>query len=95
MPYVFYEELPDGMDEVDVVPRADYDALVEERDSTIQQRDDALTQIEEARKEVRDVKAKYADTILTANRKSKTEPKPEPKRSKPSLAMSTSELFVD
>lgn len=93
MPYVFYEELPEGVEEVDVVPRADYDTLVEERDSTIQQRDDALAQIEEARKEVRDVKAKYADTILSANKKPTQQPKPEPKKSKPTLAMSTSELF--
>ena len=95
MPYVFYDELPDGVEEVDVVSRDEYNTLIEERDNTIQQRDDALAQIEEARKEVRDVKAKYADTILSANKKLGTTPKPEPKRTKPKLAMSTSELFSD
>lgn len=93
MPYVFYEELPDGMEEVDVVPRTDYDAIVAERDSTIEQRDNALASIEEARKEVRDVKAKYADYVLSASSKpqQKQEPKSEPVKS--SLPVSASELF--
>lgn len=68
MPFIEVEEIPEGVEAADVVARADYDAIVAERDTTMQQRDDALTQIEEARKEVRDTKAKYADAILSANR---------------------------
>lgn len=93
MPYVFYDELPEGMEEVDVVPRSDYDTILAERDNTIQQRDDALARIEEANKEVRDVKAKYADYVLSASSKpqKKQDPKTEPVRS--SLPVSASDLF--
>ena len=93
MPYVFYDVLPDGMEEIEVVPRSDYDAIIAERDSTIEQRDSALARIEEARKEVRDVKAKYADYVLSASSKTqqKQESKTEPVKS--SLPVSASELF--
>ena len=65
MPYIMVEEVPEGMEAVDVVPRADYDAAITERDSYAQQRDDALSRIEQAEQEVRDAKAKYADYILS------------------------------
>lgn len=93
MPYVYYDELPDGATEVDVVPRADYDSVVSERDATAQQRDEALGQIEEARREVRDAKAQYADAILSANRKPKLPEQPKANLVKTTLAMSTKELF--
>lgn len=93
MPYVYYDELPEGVEEADVVTREDYDTLVAERDSVIEQRDDALTQIQEANKEVREVKAKYADTILSANRKSTQKAEP-PKKVSSSLPTSISSLFA-
>lgn len=93
MPYIMVDEVPEGAVEVDVVPRADYDAIVQERDATIQQRDDALTQIEDARKEVRDAKALYADAILNANRKRDNQVEPKNERVKPTMATSISQLF--
>lgn len=93
MPYVYYDELPEGAEPADVVTRAEYDSLIEERDSTIRQRDDALGEIENARKEVRDVKAKYADYILSASNKPTEEPKQVVEELKPVLPMSASELF--
>lgn len=93
MPYIEVETLPEGTEEADVVSRADYDSVVQERDSTIQQRDDALTRIAEAEKEVRDTKARYADAILSANQHRKSEPKQETKQEKPRLAMDIDSLF--
>lgn len=93
MPYIMVDEVPDGAVEVDVVPRADYEAIVQERDATIQQRDDALTQIEDARKEVRDAKALYADAILNANRKREVQEPHKDESAKPTMATSVSQLF--
>lgn len=93
MPYIEVETLPEGVEEADVVSRADYDSVIQERDSTIQQRDDALTRIEEAEKEVRETKARYADAILSANQHRQTEQRHEEKHPEPKLTMSTSDLF--
>lgn len=92
MPYVYYDELPEGAEEADVITREDYDAIVSERDSVISQRDEALSQVEEAHKEVRDTKAKYADAILSANRKSH-QPKQQ-KTVKSTLPTSINQLFA-
>ena len=81
MPYVFYEELPEGAEAASVVSQESYDALAEELAGAMGQREEALTQIEEARREARATKAKYAQMILDGN-KAKTEdedPKPAPK----------------
>lgn len=75
MPYILVEEVPAGMEAVDVVPRSDYDTAVSERDQYAQQRDDALGQIAQAQQEVRDAKARYADYIL--GNKSNNDHKPE------------------
>lgn len=64
MPFIEVEELQEGMTEADVVPRADYDSVVSERDTAAQQRDDALEQVETMNKEVLDVRSKYADYVL-------------------------------
>jgi hypothetical protein len=89
MPYILVEEVPEGMEAVDVVPRADYDTAVSERDQYAQQRDDALGQIAQAQQEVRDAKARYADYILGGN-KTNTDPKPETPKHGP---LSARELF--
>lgn len=94
MPYIEVETLPEGAEEADVVTRAEYEAVLAERDSTIQQRDDALTRIEEAEKEVRDTKAKYADAILSFTKNTQTSDKQKPVNNpEPKLTMSTSQLF--
>lgn len=93
MPYIYVDELPEGVEEADVIARSDYDAIVEERNTTIEQRDSALSQIEDSRKEVRDIKAKYADYILSSSSKKPDEQKPEQQNIKSSLPVSVSELF--
>lgn len=89
MPYILVEEVPEGMEEVDVVPRADYDTAVSERDQYAQQRDDALGQIAQAQQEARDAKARYADYILGGS-KPNNDPKPEAPKHGP---LSARELF--
>lgn len=64
MPYIMVEEVPEGMEAVDVVERSEYDKVIGERDAYAQQRDDAIARISDAEKAVRDAKAKYADYIL-------------------------------
>ena len=78
MPYVYYDELPDGLEAADVVSQEHYDALAEELAESNGQRDEALTQIEEARKEAREARAKYAQAILDGKNRQKPETKDEP-----------------
>ena len=89
MPYILVEEVPEGMEAVDVVPRAEYDTAVSERDQYAQQRDDALGQIAQAQQEARDAKARYADYILGGS-KPNNDTKPETPNHGP---LSARELF--
>ena len=70
MPYVFYEELPDGMEEADVVERAELDSTLEELEAAREQRDQAIERAEAAEDGWRKSKEKYANTFL------RTKPKP-------------------
>ena len=78
MPYVYYDELPDGLEAADVVSQEHYDALADELAASNGQRDEALTQIEEARREVREARSKYAQAILDGKPKREPDPKQEP-----------------
>ena len=75
MPYVFYEELPEGLEAASVVSQESYDALAEELAGAMAQREEALTQIEEAQRAAREVKAKYAQMILDGNKSKDAESK--------------------
>lgn len=90
MPYVYYDELPEGLEEADVVSQEHYDALAEELAASNNQRDEALKQIEEARRESREAKAKYAQAILDG----KPEPKPDPKPEQRVKGTTISDLFA-
>ena len=80
MPYVFYDELPEGLEAADVVSHEHYDTLAEELAATVEQRDQALETLETSRRETREAKAKYAKFILDANKQgSQKEPADEPK----------------
>lgn len=72
MPYIEVETLPDGVEEADVVPRSNYDAVVTERDEYASQRDTALSQIEEAQESARKSQAKYAALMLNMGKEEKT-----------------------
>ena len=78
MPYVYYDELPDGLEAAEVIEQANYDALADELAGVISQRDEALEHLEEARKETRAAKSKYADLIL--NGRPQDERKADPKQ---------------
>lgn len=88
MPYVYYDELPDGLIGERVVSQEHYDALAEELATSNGQRDEALEQIEEARREAREARAKYAQVILDGKPKQEPDPKqdPEPKAKAATIA---------
>ena len=71
MPYVWYDELPEGLEAAEVVAQDHYDALADELAGVTEQRDEALTRLEESRKETRAAKSKYASLILDSNRQEK------------------------
>ena len=80
MPYVYYEELPEGLEAADVVSHEHYDTLAEELAATVEQRDQARQTLEDSRRETREAKARYAKYILDANKQDKPkEPEDEPK----------------
>jgi hypothetical protein len=81
MPYVYYEELPEGAEAADVVSHEHYDTLAEELAATVEQRDQALETLEDSRRETREAKAKYAKYILDSNKQqgNPKEPEDEPK----------------
>lgn len=74
MPYVWYDELPEGLEAAEAVAQDHYDALADELAGVTEQRDEALTRLEESRKETRAAKSKYADLILGSNKDTKKEP---------------------
>lgn len=90
MPYIYIEEVADGMEVADVVERSEYDKVVEERDAYEKQRDDAIAKINDAEKEVREAKAKYADYILSG---SNQQQKPTESKKIEHGALSARELF--
>ena len=77
MPYVYYEELPEGAEAADVVSHEHYDTLAEELAATVEQRDQALETLETSRRETREAKAKYAKFILDANKQQGNQKEPE------------------
>lgn len=80
MPYVYYDELPEGLEAADVVSHEHYDTLAGELAATVEQRDQALQTLEDSRRETREAKAKYAKLILDANKQpTKKEPEDAPK----------------
>lgn len=64
MPYIYVEELGEGQEAADVVERADYDAVITERDEVITQRDGAIDRAEAAEADLKAQKQKYADRFF-------------------------------
>ena len=93
MPYVFYDELPEGLEEADVVSHEHYDALADELASTVAQRDEALEHLETSRKETRDAKAKYARLILDGNKQKDVEKEKDKEKERP-RGKTSADLFA-
>lgn len=89
MPYVFFEELPDGAVEASVVDRTEYDTIIEELDNIREQRDIAIDRAEVAERGLRESKEKYANTFLSKP----FEPNEKNKGSHVKSAQSVKELF--
>lgn len=92
MPYVFREVLEDGEEEVAVVAREDYDAVVQERDTIVTQRDAAIERATTAEKGWADARNKYADAFLTSPARVKDEQAADVKRD--SRPQTFAELFA-
>ena len=72
MPYVFMEELGEGMEEADVVSRDDYSTLETERDVLALEKEDAVARAETLKAELESAKTKFADAFLTTPDKVKS-----------------------
>lgn len=76
MPYVFYDELPEGLQEADVVERAELESLNEELEQAREQRDQAIERAQAAEKGWEESKQKYANTFLRSKPPEPNPPKP-------------------
>lgn len=80
MPYVWYDELPEGAEAAEVVTQENYDRLADELAGTITQRDEMIERLEEARREARETKSKYAQMILDGSKhQERDEPEDRPR----------------
>ena len=75
MPYVFMEELPEGMEAADVVERSELDSTISERDEARQQRDDAIERAVQAEGDLQAQKEKYAETFFQKRQSKPDKPK--------------------
>ena len=65
MPYVFVDELPDGVEEANVVPLSDYDSLQQDLADMTNQRDEAIERAVTAEEGWKKSKEKFANTFLS------------------------------
>lgn len=75
MPYVWRDEAEDGDDVRDVVDRAEYDAVIVERDELMTQRDGLIERAEAAEEGWRQSRNKYADAFITSAARAKQDQK--------------------
>ena len=80
MPYVHYDELPDGEQEADVRSADEYNAIETERDAIIGERDALQREVEDLTgqrdnlaAELDDAKRKFADSFLSSTEKMRRE----------------------
>lgn len=65
MPYVYYDELPEGMEESNVVDRAEHETLLESLRTAESMRDAAIQRAEDFESQLHEQKKKYAETFLS------------------------------
>ena len=65
MPYVFYDEVPEGMEPVDVVERSEHDSILESLRNAESMRDAAIERAESLEHDLKEQKKKYAETFLS------------------------------
>ena len=65
MPYVFYDEVPEGMEPSDVVERSEHESILESLRTAESMRDAAIKKAEELEKDLHEQKKKYAETFLS------------------------------
>ena len=76
MPYVFVEQVEDGMQEVDLIERSELDTITEELESVKNQRDAAIERAVKAEEDYSKMREKYANTFLSNPKKPTNTPKP-------------------
>lgn len=92
MPYVFVEELEEGVEGADVVERSEYEQLRASVDELASQRDTLIERAETAEKDAREARDKYAHAFITSPQRIKEENSRDVRReSRPSTY---SELFA-
>ena len=65
MPYVFYDEVPEGMEPASVVELSEHESLLESLRMAENMRDAAIEKAENLEKDLYEQKKKYAETFLS------------------------------
>lgn len=64
MPYVFFEELPDGAEESDVVSRDDFEAVAESVETLERARDELAGEVVRLRGDLKKSREEYSRLVL-------------------------------
>jgi len=67
MPYIFVKELPEGVQEADVVPSSDYTAAVEERREALSSVEALGDELKARDSALDSLRQKYADAVVNAS----------------------------
>lgn len=71
MPYIFVDEIPDDVEEAEVVSKEEYDGLMEDFNNLTVQRDEAIERAEIAEEGWKKSREKYANAFLSTPSKVK------------------------
>lgn len=93
MPYVYYDELEDGMEEASVISTEEYNSLEEQRAALQEQYDTLVTERDSLSKELMDAKTKFANAFLSSPQKMKQDNADDLRRE--DVAMSYDQLFAE
>lgn len=78
MPYVFFEELPDGAEESDVVSRDDFEAVAESVETLERARDELAGEVVRLRGDLKKSREEYSRLVLDSAQETQTRAVREP-----------------
>lgn len=93
MPYVYYDELEDGMEAAEVKGVEEYNALEAQRTALQEQYDTLVTERDSLSKELMDAKTKFANAFLSSPQKMKQDNADDLRHE--DVAMSYDQLFAE
>ena len=73
MPYVYYDEIPEGLEEAEAVSRDDFESVAAEYETLSRQRDALAESVDSLTKDLDKERARYAQLVLDSANRTKRE----------------------